>query len=107
MNKKVTLAERLNTPTDFSIVEEYIEDQAPRKIHDAFNRIKPALQNSGAVANEPPTAATTPCLCDVGGCGDIASIYLCKKHFNSVNAVVKMPSSKLAGMEKHPNLKVT
>jgi hypothetical protein len=66
-----------------------------------------AAKPEGAVANEPPTAATTPCLCDVGGCGDIASIYLCKKHFNSVNAVVKMPSSKLAGMEKHPNLKVT
>jgi hypothetical protein len=55
------LTNRLNPPSDFSIVEEYIEDQAPRTVHDAFNRIKSALQNQGAVANEPPAAAATPC----------------------------------------------
>lgn len=58
MGKKLSVAKQLNPPTDFSIVEEYIEDQAPRKIHDAFNRIKTVFQNNKMAVNEPPTQPT-------------------------------------------------
>lgn len=64
------LTDRINPPSDFSIVEEYMEDQAPKSIHDAFNRIKSALLNQGAVANEPPTEQSTgetPQICRVCG----------------------------------------
>lgn len=49
--------------TDIEIIDIVINHDCANKIAliAAWNRLKAALQNNGAVANEPPTAAAAPC----------------------------------------------
>lgn len=49
-----------NLNDDISTVAFFINEKASDYVNWAWARIRTALQNSGAVANEPPTPAAAP-----------------------------------------------